>query len=186
MMACALLALAAPSVRADGPRTELARLVPQEVAVCLIFGNLRAQTNKIKQASWMKQVRASPLGQQLASALDAPRLGPFGEMLEKRLGLTWPQLRDEVLGDAVLMAYQPGPPDRPEDEKGLLLLKARNPALLGKLIQQLNDVQTKSGELKSLQKRQHLGKTYFRRLEGTSEQFYYLEGGFLAFSEQTP
>src|SRR4051794_324928 len=182
VVACALLALTVGTARADGPRTELARLVPDEVAVCLLFGDLRGQSEKLQQSGWLKKVRKSPLGRELAEALDGAKLGQFGELLQKRLGVTWPQLRDEVLGDAVILAYQPGPPDRPDDEQGLLLLKARDPALLAKLLERLNAVQKQSGELKKLEARQHQGKTYFRRVEGEGEQFYHLDGGLLAFS----
>ena len=137
VIACALLAPCAALARADGPRSELARLVPDGVAVCLVFGDLRAQTDKLKDSGWLKKIRSSPLGQELADALEGVNLGQFGMLLEKRLGVTWPQFRDEVLGDAVILAYQPGPPDRPEEEQGLLLLQARNPELLAKLMQRL-------------------------------------------------
>ncbi len=182
VLACALLSLAAGVVRADGPRTELARLVPDKVAVCLVIGDLRGQADKMKQSAWLKKVRESPLGRDLAEALNGAKLGQFGDLLQKRLGVTWPQLRDEVLGDAVIFAYQPGPPDRPDDEQGLLLLQVRSPAVLAKLMERLNAVQKKSGELKKLEARQHQGKTYFRRVEGDGEQFYHLDGGLLAFS----
>src|SRR5947209_20353262 len=102
---CALLALAVGPARADSPREELARLVPDEVAVCLLFGDLRAQADRMKDPGWLKKVRSSPLGQELADALEGSKLGPFGDLLDKRLDMTWPQLRDEVLGDAVILAY---------------------------------------------------------------------------------
>src|SRR5207253_2458765 len=88
---CAVLAPAAGIARSDGPRTELARLVPDEVAVVLVFGNLRDHADKLKQSAFLKKVRSTPLGQELADALEGAKLGQFGELLEKRLGITWQQ-----------------------------------------------------------------------------------------------
>ena len=50
---------------------------------------------------------------------------------------------DDILGDAVVFAYVPGPQDHPEREQGLCLLWARQPDRLSGLIAKLNETITK-------------------------------------------
>ena len=42
-------------------------------------------------------------------------------------------------GDVVVFAYRPGPPGQPEREQGLALLRARDDALLARLIERINE-----------------------------------------------
>ena len=46
--------------------------------------------------------------------------------LRQSFGVGFDQLRDDILGDAVVFAYRPGPPDKPDQEQGLILVRARN------------------------------------------------------------
>jgi hypothetical protein len=158
------------------------RLVPDDVAFCLVINDLRGQHDKLLRSPWIKRVRESPLGKALRDAPELFRLGKLKEALRKGLGVTWPQLRDDILGDAVVLAYRPGPPGKPEQEEGLILLWARDRELLARIVDRLNEHQKKAGELKEVQARRHAGLTYHRRVEAEGESFYFLDGPVLAFA----
>ncbi|MGH7173039.1 MAG: hypothetical protein ACRELG_22380, partial [Gemmataceae bacterium] len=111
--------------------------------------------------------------------------------LKENLGIDGTQLRDELLGDAIVAAYRPGPPGKPEQEQGVMLLRARNEKVLADLIERVNKVQKEEGELKDLEERRHKGAVYYRRLEfdkrGERDKpptFYYVHGPVLALSSQ--
>jgi hypothetical protein len=164
------------------PREELVRLVPDDVAFCLVINDLRTQHDKLLRSPWIKRVSASPLGKALREAPERFQFGKLKEALRKGLGVTWPQIRDEILGDAIVLAYRPGPPGKPEQEEGLILLWARNRELLARIVDRLNQNQKAAGELKEVQARKHAGLTYYRRVEAVGESFYFLDGPVLAFA----
>ena len=75
------------------------------------------------------------------------------------------QLRDDILGDAIVAAYRPGPPGKPDEEQGILLLRARNATLLASLIDRFNEAQKKSGDLIKLEEREYQGVKYYLRVD---------------------
>jgi hypothetical protein len=85
--------------------------------------------------------------------------------IEAVLGASLTDLRDELLGDAVVLALHL-PPDGPADSsraRGLLLFHARDRALLERLIRVINATQKDSGELAQVGDRQRAGTTYHVR-----------------------
>jgi hypothetical protein len=102
--------------------------------------------------------------------------------LREHLKISAAELRDDILGDLVILAYRPGPPGKPEQEQGLLLLRARNEKRLAELLERITLVQRTSGDLKQLDERTHHGKTYYHRVEKKGENYYYRNGPVLAFS----
>ena len=184
-----LLALLLPlatsfPAEAQTPRAELVRLVPDDVAFCLVIGDLRTHHEKFLRTPWLKRFSKSPLGKALREAPERLQLAKLKGALEKGLGVTWAQLRDDILGDAIVLAYRPGPPGKPDLEEGVFLLWARKPALLATVIDRLNRHQKEAGELKEVQARKHAGRTYYRRDETQGESFYFLDGPVVAFAAQ--
>src|SRR5262249_62028025 len=110
--------------------------------------------------------------------------GKANRFLENLLGVDAKQLRDDILGDAVVLAYRAGPPDKPQQEQGLLMVRARQAKTLAALVDRLNQVLKESGELKKLEEREHNGVKYFRRIERKEENFFCLRGPVLIFSGQ--
>src|SRR5205085_1348112 len=90
----------------------------------------------------------------------------------------------DILGDAVVLAYSPGPPAKPEDERGVILLRARDPQLLAGLIDRLNKMQQKQGDLRELVPIEHRSSTYFRRVEKRKTNYYLLRDKLLVLSAQ--
>jgi hypothetical protein len=192
ILALGLTAFLSP-VHAASPREELLRYVPDDVAFCLVLQDLREHDKALEQSPFMKDLAKSPVIQALLQSDDLKNLLKVDEFLRDNLGVDSVKLRDEILGDALIFAYRPGPPGKPEAEQGLFLVRARDPKLLAELIDRLNELQRKSGDLVELKELKHHDFAYFRRTERKHEQgkedrkesnFYLLNGPVLMFTSQ--
>jgi hypothetical protein len=171
-----------PAARADTPRDELLRLVPDDVSLCVIVNDLRGQTQRLLAAPWLKQAVNSPAGKALLASPDLRPLTRLDEDLQKGLQVTVARLRDDIFGDLVVLAFRHDPSAKAGQEDGLLLLRARDADLLVKLEERLNRVQRRSGELKALEERTYKGVRYHRRQDVRGEHFYLIRGPILAFA----
>ncbi len=179
------------SLALAAPRDELLRLVPDSVGFCLVIQDLRSHAASLQNSPLLEQLSQSPLAVKIRNSDDLKKLDRIESKMKEKLGLDWTRLRDDILGDALVLAYRPGPPGKPEQEQGVLLLRARNEKVLADLIERINKVQKEEGELKDLQERRHNGAVYYRRLEfdkrGECDKpptFYYVHGPILALSTQ--
>src|SRR5579884_1542567 len=159
-----LLALPALVVAAT-PRDELLRLVPDDVGFCVVLQNLRTQSKALLASPFVAQFRASPLGQALQHAPEAAKLIQADVQLKKYLHVSWAQLRDDIFGEAVVLAYRPGPPDKPDQEQGIILIRAHDPQLLAALVDRINEVQRQSHDLQALEERRFEDAIYYCRVE---------------------
>jgi hypothetical protein len=166
------------------PAEELLRFVPQDVTMCLVVRDLRGHCAALADSPFAQAVRRSPLGLFLQAAPELRDVFKTDDFLAKHLKITLEQLRDDVLGDAVVFAYRADPLGKPERDEGMLLVRARQPQTLATLVERLNAAQKKSGDLKSIEERTHNGVKYFRRVERKETNFYYLRGPVLVFSAQ--
>ncbi len=181
----ALVALLTLTTSASAaPRDELLRLVPDDAGFCLVVQNLREHNAALLSSPFVKQFQDSPLGKALANAPEMQKLQSAEKLLHKGLGIEATQLRDDILGDALVLAYRPGPPGKPEQEHGLILVHARDAKLLAQVVERLNQFQKESGELKEVQVREHAGQKYYQRVERNKSSFYYLRDSMLAFTGQ--
>lgn len=180
----ALAVLAGGPASAAGPRDELLRFVPPDVAFCVLLQNLRQHGNDLAASPFVAKAAQSPLGRAAEGLAEVRQLLKFGGDVERFTGLSPQRLRDDVLGDLVVLAYQPGPPGKPEQEAGLVLVHARDAKALAALVQHVNDTQKKNGELKGLEERTHRGQRYVRREEKDTANYYHLRGRVLLFSSQ--
>jgi hypothetical protein len=165
------------------PAEELLRFVPADVTFCFVLRDLRGHAAALGTSPLAERLRDS-----LAPALKGtPELQQWEKakaFIEKLLGLSPERLRDDILGDSVVLAYRAGPPGKPQQEQGLLLVRAREAKTLAALVDRVNEVHKQSGELKKLEEREHNGVKYFRRIERKDENFYCVRGPVLLFSGQ--
>ena len=102
------------------------------------------------------------------------------------LGIPLTTIRDELLGDAFVLALQDGPSGKPEQSRGLLLARPRDRALMERVIAGFNNAQTQSGELAGVESRSRGPVKYSARLykaAGRPPEFYILlDGGTFAWS----
>lgn len=186
LLAALVLALAAAPVLALSPRDDLLRRVPDDVAFCLAVQDLRGHAQAFRgspfwkslaSSSWTAAVRASPEFKKLADA-DA--------FLAKTLGLGLEGIGDDLVGDAVVLAFRPKPPGASGQDQGLFLTRARDARVLADFLDRLHAAQKQSGELRVLEERRHAGAVYHRRVDKDGESFYALDGPVLLFSTWEP
>ena len=132
-----LVALAAP-LQAASPRDELLRFVPDDVGFCFVMQDLRVHAADLAASPFIEQLRTSPAGAAFRASNEIKQLDKVDKYLRQALGVGWEQLRDDVLGDAVVFAYRPGPPGKPEQEQGLVLLRGRNGEVVSRLVEKIN------------------------------------------------
>ncbi len=169
--------LIASFASAATPRDQLLRYVPDDVGFCLVVNDLRTHTTALASSPFAEEFARSALGKTLRSSAELLQILKQEEQLKKQYGLDWDKLRDEIFGDALIFVYRPGPPDKPEQEQGLLLLRARDEALLANLMAKLNE-KVKVEELV------HQGVKYQRRTEAKDVAYFLLKGPVLLVTGQ--
>ncbi len=178
--------LAGPALTAaTDPADDLLKLVPPDTAICVVVRDLRGTSARLAGSPFARWLERSKLLDPFAASADRQKLADVETFLADKLGSTPQQLLDDVLGDAVVLAYRPGPPGKPADESGVILLHARDPARLATTLDKVNALQVESGELKAVADRSHAGGKLFTRTkaDGVTE-FVYRAGPLLVFSAQ--
>jgi hypothetical protein len=170
---------------ANNPRDALLRFVPEDVGFCLVVEDLRAHTKTLARSPFTKAFWRSAPGRALAESKEWKQLDKADRELRTALGLGWREIRDDILGTAVVFAYRPGPPEKPEEEQGLILLHARKGQTFEKLLERINTAQKHSGEVIGLSTSEYKGVRYFTRVEANKKRtHYFLRGPILVFSAQ--
>lgn len=180
-----VLALACLSGAASAsPRDDLLRVVPNDYTFCVVAQNLRDH-GKPGSASFLQRLAESPLFKQLQQAPEAQKVQQVIQTIFKELDVTPEQLRDDILGDAFVFAFRKGPVGQPEKDDGLILLHARDAKLLARLVDRINELQTKAGEVKVVESVDGKSGRYFRRVkagEKDAVDYYALQGNRLVYS----
>lgn len=180
-LAALLVALAAAPAAA-APRDDLLRAAPPDAAVVVLVQNGGAHAKAVLGSPFAEWFPSSALGKQLAAGLKLGEAREGAKAVFGALETTPDELLRDVLGDAVAFAYTPA--TGAGAERSVILVRPRNPARLARLLDKLNELQTRDGELKAVEKRDHGGAPYTvrRKADGTDE-FYTLAGGVFAFSQ---
>jgi hypothetical protein len=174
--------LAAPTwTRAATPRDELLGLVPEDAAFCLVIQDLRSHALDLINSPFFKEFEKSRLSRCLSGDQDALQLQAALHEVLGVLDTTWPELRDEIIGDAIVISYRPGATRHDESERGLILIRARNAPLLNTLLDRLDEAQAQAGDIK-VQVRKHDGDSYRERKDAKGQQYFYVDQGLLAIS----
>jgi hypothetical protein len=185
LLLCLLLWLLAASfagAQTASHRNDLLKLLPDDFAVCVILHDLRGHAERWEKSAWLKRFRATAVGKALLESREMKEFERFQAELKKHLDLDWATLRDDILGDTVVLAYSPGPKSKPDDERGLVLLHLRTPAKVEAIVSRLNEAQKKSGELKSLTEHEYKGTKYYCRQEADKSKYYLIDGSLAIFT----
>jgi hypothetical protein len=172
--------LAAP-LHAANPRDELLRFVPDDVGFCVVVQNLRETGKALASSPFVEQFQKSAFGKKLAEAKEVGTLLGVEAELKKHLGVGLNELRDDILGDAVVFAYRPG---KAGEDQALMLIRARDAKPLADLISRFNAAQKEAGDLKELKELKYKGNVYYARVEKRETSYYHLRGPVLVFSAQ--
>ena len=176
----------APVAMADGPADDLLKLVPADSGLTLAVEDLRDHAREVGESPLIQNLRRLPAVQTWLASERFRKFERAGRDVRAALGVSIGQVRDEVLGDAVILALKPGPVDKPDQARGLLLARPRDRALVESMLKRLNDAQIKSGELVGVD-----GKTsgpvryavrQFKPGLRPNEYYVHLDGGAFAWS----
>jgi hypothetical protein len=155
------------------------------MSLCLVVQDVREHFRNKNENSFSARMLQLPL---LHGKLESPEFKHLLEMKDKALRdlqITPEQLRDDLLGDAIVFAYKQG---AKEQDQGMFLVWARDKALLTQVVDRFNDLQKKSGELKDLRSLTHKTRSYHHRIKVkgdlTSDEFYFIRDNVLALSAQ--
>jgi hypothetical protein len=168
---------------AASPADELLRFVSTDVGFCFVARDLRAKGEALADSPFVAGLSKTPVGAAIAKADELAKLAKLQEQLQTQVGLDWKTLREDIFGEAIAFAYRPGPPGKPDEEEGLILIRARAAKPLADLVKRLNEIQTSSGEVKEIEQRSHGGLAYFCRVErDKAPSYYYVRGPILLLS----
>ena len=174
-----------PGVALAGPAAGLLRLVPPDATFCVVLQDLRTHVRAIGASPFGEWFAGSAVGGRFRDGPDADKVRAAATFFKDKLGVTADELLDDVFGDAVVFAYQSGPTGKSTDDAGLILIKARKPDVLARLVAKLNDAQTASGEVKGIREANHKGQTYtVREKSAGGPEYYLLRDGVFAFTGQ--
>jgi hypothetical protein len=184
LWALLLFGLGSP-LHAAAPRDDLLRLVPDDAGFCLLVENLRQHTAQVMHSPFAAYFRASPLGAVLnPSTPEMQKLAEVERFFREHLQIDLARVRDDIVGDAVAFVYRPGPPGRPEQEQGLILVWSRDPDLRAAYLKRFDEAQQQSGDLREVQSRSHDGVPYVRRVEDKATRYVYQRGPVLAVTSR--
>jgi len=168
------------------PRDELLRLVPESMTLCVVVQDVRERFQEIRDDSFLKRLSQVPF---IKVQFDSPEFLKLIQTKQKvltDLGITTEQLKNDLLGDAIVFAYRHVPEGSPRTEEGLFLVWARDQKLLVRVVDRINEQQKKSGELKDLIERKHRDRPYFERVMhkdgAAAKEYFFVSDHTIAFS----
>ena len=135
------------SARGAGPADELFRLVPPDAGVMLAVEDLSGHTRELLSSPFAERLGRLPAVRDWLASDRSRRLRHARREVEAALGADLATIRDGLLGDAVVLTLHLPPGGRPDEARGLLLVRVRDRALLDRLIREINAAQSKQGEL---------------------------------------
>lgn len=136
------LASAAPS-RADD---SVLKLVPADAGLILSIDDAREHAREILKTNIVQEFRRLPAVEAWRKSPKVQKSIESREKIEEFLEASFQQIGDEIFGDSVALALI-APTDSPRDARGLLVLQARDPELLKRLIDKIDAEQKKKGEV---------------------------------------
>jgi hypothetical protein len=181
-----LMLVCAAVVQAAGPADELFKLVPREAGATLAIEDLRRHAQEVLASPLTEGFRRLP---PVRAWLDSERHRQFAQAkhdIETALHAKVGEIRDGLLGDAVVLVLQPSAGGDPGQARGLLLTRVSDPGLLARLIELGNESERKAGALREVVPISRGNDRYYARRfkTGTKPDEWYatLAGGIFAWS----
>ncbi|HEV3386401.1 MAG TPA: hypothetical protein VG097_16380, partial [Gemmata sp.] len=165
------------------PRDEILRVAPADAALIVLVQNARDHYRNLSESPFAQWLPTTAIGKKLFESDELKQFHNSGKMIFNELGTTPAALIDDVLGEAVAFAYSPAPNDKPNDERALILIRPRKLEVLSRLIDKMNDLQIRSGELTAVVRKEHGGIEYHERQKpGNGKEYFCFRDEVFAFS----
>lgn len=169
-----------------GPTSDVMQMVPPKTTVCFVIQDLRGTATRLNESPFAAHFGESKLGKSLLGSDELKQLAVAEKVFSDSLGVTFTDLREQILGDAVVYAYQPPADGKEDHDAGVVIGKAPKPDTLAKVVAKLNAAQLKSKELKDTTDKTHEGVGYVERQKADGKTEYYLlrDDGVFAYTAQ--
>ncbi|MEO6811816.1 MAG: hypothetical protein ABI353_22130 [Isosphaeraceae bacterium] len=182
-----LLVLSVSVARGEGPADALLKLVPPDAGAVLAVEDLREHARTVMDSPLVKKLRGLPAVKAWLGGDGLVKLKTARRDVEAALGVDVSRLRDDLLGEALVLVLQPGQDGEPEGPpSGLLLLKVRDRELLDRLIALVNESDRRNGTLERVERRTKGETAYsvrrFRPGTKPDEAYAVLDGDVFAWS----
>jgi len=155
-----------------GPREELLRLVPADAGLTVMVQNLRGHAEQLAESPLMALLRQR--------GIELPELQAIDPLVKAQIGVTIAELRDDLLGDCIVLSDQAPPDGQPQQNRTLMLVWVRKPELLQRLIQQVNMLEG----VKANPEIAHAGHVYHRRVKANQTDYYFIRGSVFGMSDR--
>jgi hypothetical protein len=170
-----LLSLLLPGVAVAHPADDILAHVPKGTALCLVVRDAERTLKQLADSPFAKWLPTSGLGKRRLKPVTDDKVREFTQTLEAQFGLTPTEIVEAIFGDAVIFAFQPGPPER-----SLILVKPRKPEVAAKFLAKLDELQTGNEVTKVTTESMH-GIRVTVRHTAAGREAYSLHDGILAF-----
>jgi hypothetical protein len=150
--------------RANDAADGLLRLAPPDAGMALVIQDLAAHARRFLESPVSERLAALPAVRAWRESAQGQGLQQAKHQIARVTGKDIGTLRDELLGDAVVLVLRVGPDETPEQARGLLLARVRDPSLLGRLVQEVNSAQLRKGELARVAEKSWRGSRYSARV----------------------
>lgn len=181
-----VLALVTRPSWAVGPADELLRLVPADSGATLVIEDLRDHARTFLESPLADALCQLPNVKAWLASDGHRKYQRAREELQKGLKVELASLRDDLLGDAVVLSLRVPEGAEPDGAQGLLLVRVRDRVLLDRLIDTINTGEKHDGVLLEVVKKAHAGVTYqirkFRPGAKPDETYAILANNVLAWS----
>ena len=149
---------------ADGPADGLLRLVDPDSGATLAVEDLRSRAREVAESPLFGGLTRLQVVRAWMGSEPYRKAERDSRNVLEALGVSFATIRDDLLGDAVVLALQPGPSGKPDLARGMLLVRPRDRPLLERLVALVNQIQVRSGELDGADPRTRGPIPYFARL----------------------
>lgn len=162
IFAVSFVAVSAAS-RGAGPAEPLLRLVPSDAGVTLVVEDLRGHAREFFASPLAEGLGRLPAVRSWLASDRSRSLRSACRQIESLLGKPIVAIRDDLLGEAVVLTLRLPQHGRQEEARGMLLVRVRDRALLDRLIDGVNAAQKEKKELQTLVERASGNGSYWVR-----------------------
>lgn len=145
--------------RAQHDRDALTLIAPDALGA-LVVEKLREHSRTILESELVRRLGELPAVRGWLEAEGFRRFEESRKSFESGLGVSWDRLRDDVLGDTVVLSLHTGPDRSLATARGVLLTRIRDAELVRSLASRINAGETADGTLREVISRTHEGMAY--------------------------
>ena len=157
---------------------EALSFVPKDFAACLVLEDIDGNLERFRKSAFGEQSQTRSLLSRFANTNDFKRLIDLEGAVSGYIGVSIEELRRDVVGESVVLAFRAGRTDK-ENDAGLLVCRIRKPQVADKVMAAI----TKSGNNRKVEAKRHREIEYRKRIEGAQTDYVLRIGNVIAFTD---